>query len=122
VERLDHEAGAIGSVNAVASALDVIGGLAERVRQGEFTPPRRSSIPVSAPVSRDPPTPSGTRPAAPGKITLSPAEREIARNSFGPIKGENGEMIDLTNAQKEFLYAKNKSRMLKARADGSLNE
>jgi hypothetical protein len=76
--------------------------------------PARRSIPLSAPVSRDVPTASGRRMSEIGNITLSPAEREIARNSFAAP--------DLTNEQKERMYAEAKHRMLAMREAGTLNE
>jgi hypothetical protein len=81
-------------------------------------PTVRRSMPVSAPVSREPPTPSGQRSTTGNRVTLSPEEREIARNSFGPIKGEKGEYIDMTNEQKERLYAMNKAKLHRQRATG----
>jgi hypothetical protein len=76
-------------------------------------PPRRSSIPFSAPVSRDVPSPSGRRMSDFRSITLSAAEREIARYSFSS---------DLSIEERERLYAENKARMLSMRAAGTLNE
>ena len=46
-------------------------------------------------------------------ITLSAAEREIARYSFSS---------DLSIEERERLYAENKARMLSMRAAGTLNE
>jgi hypothetical protein len=73
---------------------------------------RRSSITVSAPVSRDVPSLSGRR-MSDRSITLSAAEREIARYSFSS---------DLSIEERERLYAENKARMLSMRAAGTLNE
>ena len=63
---------------------------------------------MSAPVSRDVPSTSGER--AKPKMTLSPEERQIARTSF---------TSDMTNEQKEYLYAKNKQKLHAMRANGS---
>jgi hypothetical protein len=84
--------------------------------------PQRRSIPMSAPVSRDVPSPSGQRVPDFRSMTLSAAERAIARNSFGPIRDASGNLVDMTNEEKEFRYAQNKALMLKRRADGTLNE
>jgi hypothetical protein len=89
---------------------------------GSSKPMRARSLPFSAPVSRDIPTASGQKVPDFRNMTLSPAEREIARNSFGPIKDASGNVRDLTNEEKEFRYAQNKALMLKRRADGTLNE
>jgi hypothetical protein len=73
---------------------------------------RRPSIPVSAPVSRDVPSPSGRRMSELRNITLSAAEREIARNSYGGGTPE----------EKEYSYALQKAKMLRMREQGTLNE
>lgn len=72
--------------------------------------PQRRSIPMTAPVSRDVPTPSGQRQAS-SKITLTAEERQIARTSFTAP--------DMTNEQKELAYARNKQRLQQMRANGS---
>jgi hypothetical protein len=71
--------------------------------------PQRRSMPMSAPVSRDVPTASGQR-ASPTKITLTEEERRIARTSYSAP--------DMTDAQKEFAYAKNKQKLQAMRANG----
>ena len=65
---------------------------------------------MSAPVSRDVPMPSGQR-ATSSKITLTAEERQIARTSFTAP--------DMTNEQKELLYARNKARLARERANGA---
>lgn len=72
--------------------------------------PQRRSMPVSAPVSREAPLASGQRPSS-SKVTLSEEERQIARTSFTNP--------DMTNAQKEYLYAQNKQKLSQRRANGS---
>lgn len=67
---------------------------------------------MSAPVSRDIPSPSGQRQT--NRITLSPAEREIARTSFTAE--------DLTIEQKERLYAMNKAKLIRQRANGEYRQ
>jgi hypothetical protein len=75
-------------------------------------PPSRRSLPISAPVSRDIPTAGGQRFSQSSTVTLSKEEREVAHGAYHWLsKGE---------AERE--YALHKSRMLKARADGTLNE
>lgn len=68
---------------------------------------------MSAPVSRDVPTPSGQRQAS-SKITLTAEERQIARTSFTAA--------DMTNEQKELLYARNKQKLAAQRANGAYPE
>ena len=56
------------------------------------------------------------------QVTLSQAEREIAWNSFGPVKDKNGNLVDLTREEKERLYCQNKLRLARMRADGTYSE
>lgn len=72
-------------------------------------PQQRRSMPVSAPVSRDVPTASGQR-QKPGSMTLTAEERQIARSSFTAS--------DMTNEQKEYLYAQNKKKLATMRSNG----
>ncbi len=72
--------------------------------------PQQRTMPMRAPVSRDVPTASGQR-APSSRITLTPEERQIARTSFTAP--------DMTDAQKEYLYAQNKAKLAKQRANGS---
>lgn len=74
--------------------------------------PQRRSLPMSAPVSRQAPSPSGQRQN--NSMTLTAEERAIARNSFTAT--------DMSNAQKEFLYAKNKQRYQAMKANGQYTE
>lgn len=78
--------------------------------------PARRSMPVAAPVSREVPTASGQRNA--NQITLTPEQREVARNAFGSVRGAP----DLTNAQKERLYAENLQRLNRMRASGEYRQ
>jgi hypothetical protein len=90
---------------------------------GTAPPPiiRKTSMPITAPVSRSVPSAStGTRVSDAKSITLTAEERIIARNSFGPIKSRNGSMVDLSNEQKELLYAQSKAKMLRMKAEGSI--
>lgn len=78
--------------------------------QTEIEPqPQRRSMPVSAPVSRDVPTASGQRQPS-NKITLTAEQRQIAHTSFSAP--------DMTNAQKELLYAQNLRKLQQRRANG----
>jgi hypothetical protein len=72
--------------------------------------PQRRSMPMTAPVSRDVPTVSGQRQSS-SKVTLTAEERQIARTSFTAP--------DMTNEQKELLYARNKQRLAQQRANGA---
>jgi hypothetical protein len=111
-QQLDHDADAARSfINVEASMPHAV---SANLPMPE-TMPRRSSIPFSAPVSRNIPSPSGKPTPDFRSIVLSPAEREIARNSFTDAPG-------MTDEAKERRYALNKSRMLKMRAEGTLNE
>lgn len=74
--------------------------------------PQRRSMPVTAIVTRDVPTSSGER-ATSSQITLSPEEVRIAHTSFTDPTGK------MTNADKERLYAMNKIKLQRARANGS---
>lgn len=69
--------------------------------------PQRRSMPVSAPPSRDVPTPSGQR-ATSSKITLTAEERSIARQSMSWLKPEEAEVE----------YARNKAKLARMRGNG----
>ena len=71
--------------------------------------PQRRSMPMSAPVSRDVPTASGQRQTS-TTMTLTEEERRIARTSYTAK--------DMTDAQKEYAYAKNKQKLHRMRANG----
>jgi hypothetical protein len=73
--------------------------------------PQRRSMPVSAPVSRDVPSATGARPTS---VTLSEEERKIARLSIM----DRPDMPNLTNEQKERIYAQNKMKLQRMRANG----
>jgi hypothetical protein len=88
-----------------------IGAQPEPPRRVEPEPPRRS-IPVGAPVTRG--APSMTSGAIPQRITLSPEQVMVARNSFTDPS--------LTNEAKEKMYAMNLGRMIAMRKAGTLNE
>jgi hypothetical protein len=74
-----------------------------------MAPPQRS-VPISAPVSRNIPSASGS--TVPMRITLSPEERDMARRSYQDLPPEAAER----------LYSDMKRKMLIARANGTLNE
>jgi hypothetical protein len=104
---------------AILSDWKRMNGAIENVRAPEReeppvnAPEPKRSAPISAPVSRSMPSMT-TGNAIPTRVTLSPSEIEIARNSFSAP--------DMTNEQKERLFAMNKLRMLQMRKDGLLNE
>lgn len=75
--------------------------------------PQRRSMPVSAPVSRQTPSVTTGRPVS-SKMTLSPEERQIARSSFTDES--------MSNEQKELLYARNKQKLQKMRANGEYRQ
>jgi hypothetical protein len=110
-QQLDDQATAIRNVMNVEASTPLA--LAENLPAPEPMP-RAKSIPFSAPVSRNVLSPSGRPVPDFRNITLSAAEREIARNSFTDPS--------MTNEQRERLYASNKALMLKRRAEGTLNE
>lgn len=80
------------------------------------TQPTKRSIPMTAPVSRDAVSPSGTRQG--NKITLTEEERRIARDSII----DRPDLPKLTDAQKEYIYAQNKQRLLRMRATGEYRQ
>jgi len=71
--------------------------------------PARRSMPVSAPVSRDIPMASGQRQHS-NSVTLSAEERDMAHRSFTDP--------NMSDAQKELLYARNKQKLQRMRANG----
>lgn len=100
---------------AYFEALDTEFGFRQPEPQQRST--QRRSIPVAAPVSRDvPSSTSGTRTQS--DMTLSAEERLIARNSFGSVKGAK----DLSNEEKEYLYAQNKRKYHKMLASGQYRD
>jgi len=87
-------------------------------REPEPAPqPQKRSIPMTAPVSREVPTAaSGTRKQA--TMRLTEEERKIARDSIP----DRPDLPKLTNAQKEYLYAKNKQKYHRMVADGTYDQ
>jgi hypothetical protein len=81
--------------------------------------PIRKSMPITAPVSRDVPSASGPRVSEARTITLTAEQRLIARNSFGPIKDRNGRVVDMSDDEKERLYASNLRRYQQMLANGT---
>jgi hypothetical protein len=75
-------------------------------------PPKRS-MPMSAPVSRNAPSTSGSRHPADSN-TLTAEERQIARNFTADPT--------LTNEQKELLYLRNRQKLHRMRQDGSYSD
>lgn len=101
---------------AYFDALDTKLGLKKVETKQEPEPepkPKQRSIPMTAPVSRDVPNASGVRQEK-TRITLTEQERYIARNSYTAP--------DMSNAQKEYAYAKNKQKLLAMKANGTYSE
>ena len=101
-------------------ALEAQLGLRQAPQTQETPPapqPQKRSMPVSAPVSRDVPTPTGQRQSS-NKMTLSPEEVAIARASIV----DRPDMPALTNAQKEYIYAQNKRKYQAMKSNGSYSE
>ncbi len=69
---------------------------------------------VSAPPTREAPSMSTGRTQQSTKVTLSPAQREIASS----ITGKNADGSDYTQAQKEQIYARNLQKLNKLKTDG----
>ena len=76
--------------------------------------PRRPSIQVSAPVSREAPMPSGKH-RAETTMTLTPEEVDIAHRSFV----DRPDIPRMTNAEKEWTFLQNKLRHQQMLCDGS---
>ncbi len=68
-------------------------------------------------MSREVPSASGRPLVVDGQIKLTAEERAIARNSFGAVGG-----VQMSDAEKERLYARNKARYLKMREDGTYSD
>ncbi|MET4372553.1 hypothetical protein ABIA99_005262 [Bradyrhizobium sp. LB12.1] len=106
-ERLGAEAESYGTIGR---ALDAMPTSVVADYTPPASPPHRSRIPLSAPVTRDSMSYGGVPAAASSQITLTAQEREIARNSFSDPT--------MTNDQKEKLYAVQKVRLARLRAEG----
>nr|AWM07626.1 hypothetical protein CIT39_15010 [Bradyrhizobium symbiodeficiens] len=75
---------------------------------------RARSIPMTAPVSREVPMASGRRMGGGSQITLNAEERFIARHSFSDP--------NLSDAERERLYATMKAKLARERAEGRYPE
>lgn len=82
-------------------------GMRQAKTDDDDEPEEPRSRTVSAPVSRDPPSPTTGR-AAPQKVTLSAEEREIARSS----------MPNMEPGEAERVYALNKLKLQQAKREG----
>jgi hypothetical protein len=111
-QRLEQEAGAIRSAMAAETATPMA--VMENMENLPAPAPRRQSIPMSAPVSRDVPTASGRRMSEQRSVTLTEEERDIARRSYSAP--------DMTNDEKERAYAAAKLRLNRLRARGEYPE
>ncbi|WP_315806580.1 MULTISPECIES: hypothetical protein [unclassified Bradyrhizobium] len=83
----------------------------------EVEVPRRS-MPMAAPVQREVPTMSGKPVSGSGRMHLTEEERMMARAAIP----DRPDMPKLTDAQKEFLYAKNKQKYHRMLADGTYDQ
>jgi hypothetical protein len=79
--------------------------------------PRRPSVRVSAPVSREAPMPSGKR-REDTTVTLTPEEVDMAHRSFV----DHPDMPRMSNAEKEYSYWLQKKRYLAMKASGEYSE
>lgn len=107
VARLDAEVAAHTAIDHVNASTPAA--FASQLPQPERMP-RSRSMPMTAPVSRDTPMLSGQRPMSMGQVTLTAEERFIARNSFTDP--------NMTDADKEKLYATQKARLQHLRSQG----
>ena len=71
---------------------------------------------MAAPVSREVPAASGTRKS--NSMRLTEEERKVARESIP----DRPDLPKLTNAQKEYMYAKNKAKYEQMRRDGTYTD
>jgi hypothetical protein len=79
--------------------------------------PRRPSVRVSAPVSREAPMPSGKR-REDTTVTLTPEDVDMAHRSFV----DRPDMPRMSNAEKEYSYWLQKKRYLGMKASGEYSE
>jgi hypothetical protein len=81
-------------------------------------PEQRRSMPMTAPVSREVPNTSGRRRSSGDPLHLTEEERQAARDAIP----DRPDLPRLTNAQKEYLYAQNKQKYGRMKADGTYSE
>lgn len=107
----------IGTPKYIEALETALGLRQESQRQEEPAPqPQKRSIPMTAPVSREVPTASGTRKQS--SMRLTEEERKIARDSIP----DRPDLPKLTNAQKEYLYARNKAKYEQMKRDGTYDQ
>ncbi|WP_027578545.1 hypothetical protein [Bradyrhizobium sp. Ai1a-2] len=104
-EKLGNEASALGLIDAATTMPEDI---AERYAPEPQR--RRPDMPIVAGVSRDVPSYSGQMQSRATQITLTPEERDIARRSFTDP--------NLSAGEKERMYAQNKVKLQRLRAQG----
>lgn len=107
VERLDREAQA--HTDAYHAKASTPLSVADQIAEAAPPAPQRRSMPMTAPVTREVPTMAGKRFSA-EQMTLTPEERQIARNSFSDP--------NLSNIEKERMYLANKIKLAQERAAG----
>jgi hypothetical protein len=103
-ERLDQQAAAIRNVMSAEDAVST--------EVAPVVPPRKRSIPYSAPVSRDVPTADGRRMSEQRTVTLSAEERALAHSSYGWM----------SKAEAEREYGRQKLRLAEMRRRGEYPE
>lgn len=92
-------------------------GFTEQRQEREPAPqPQRRSMPMAAPVSREVPAASGTRRQP--SMRLTEEERKVARDSIP----DRPDLPKLTNAQKEYMYAKNKAKYEEMKRNGTYDQ
>lgn len=115
---LTDQKGITAFSDAYFEALNNEFGFTQQQREPEPAPqpqPKRS-MPMAAPVSREVPAATGTRKQP--SMRLTEEERKIARDSIP----DRPDLPKLTNAQKEYMYAKNKAKYEQMRRDGTYTD
>lgn len=103
--------------DAYFEALDNEFGFTQQPSRREPEPqPQKRSMPMAAPVSREVPAASGTRKS--NSMRLTEEERKVARDSIP----DRPDLPKLTNAQKEYMYAKNKAKYEQMKRDGTYDQ
>jgi hypothetical protein len=109
VQRLLAETEGHQAIDRANDALDI---LTDLPAPEPPAAPRGRSLPVSAPVSRDVPTPTGRKTSELGSITLSAEERDVAHRSYAWLSKRDAEME----------YARQKAKLAALRASGQYAE
>jgi hypothetical protein len=104
--------------DAYFEALDQEFGFREAPKPAPQPAPQqqRRSMPMTAPVSREVPNAAGAR--SKNSMRLTEEERQAARDAIP----DRPDLPKLTNAQKEYMYAKNKAKYEAMKANGTYSE